>query len=267
MEVNMLDEDGVCLHCIPPLCAALERYGRIPLLNTDNPVTPTHLHEIAYYAVKHLLPPFGIEYLTRDIPALAFARNRGRVTIAVNDYDSDYSLPLMRVVWTHARQHAWIETPEDTRREVIRLWKKVYSTEEHSVNKSYISDYRALGLLPRLPGQRGRALCWKGVQARGGRYYGVMGAPYAVGQEYIHPGAMACCGPFGAVEYTNMYIIAIAGDVRVPPDPALSKRGVVYAETGETIALYRVSAYDWRDGTVDLQLIESSVPYNPLYLL
>lgn len=268
MGNGLHDLDGVHLHSIPPVCAVLEQHGRIPILNTDEPITPKDLLNVAYYAVESILPPYSIEHLVRDLPVSTFARPRCRAVIATKGYYyGDVSDPLLRVAWTRERQHAWLEAPDDDRSGTIRLWKTEYSFGEYYVNKEYISDYRALGLLPPVPGHPGRALCWKGVLAKDGRYRGVMGAPYRVGQSFVHPGAMACCGPFGAIEYSTQHLIAIAADIRAVTDPDKSRRGVIYAETGVPIAMYRVAAYDWRDGTVDLVLIESSVPYNPLDLL
>ncbi|MEM2989713.1 MAG: hypothetical protein QXQ02_00850, partial [Halobacteria archaeon] len=153
-ELNDLhDLGGVHLHSIPTACAVLERYGRLTLLNTDKAVTPAALLNVAYYAVGNILPPFSfVERYVYNLPVSTFLSARGRVVVVTRDFYrgdvSDPLLPLISVVWTRSRQHAWLEVPDDARSYIPRLWKTEYSVEEYSVNKSYTADFRARGLLP-----------------------------------------------------------------------------------------------------------------------
>ncbi|MEM2989987.1 MAG: hypothetical protein QXQ02_02235, partial [Halobacteria archaeon] len=94
-------------------------------------------------------------------------------------------------------------------------------------------------------------------------------APYRVGQEFSYPGAMACCGPYGAASRDDFirHVLAIAADIRAPRDVVDAYDGAVYAERGVPIAAYNIVYVDETDGIVDMISVERCVPYDPLDLL
>ncbi|MEM2989985.1 MAG: hypothetical protein QXQ02_02225 [Halobacteria archaeon] len=270
------------LSLIPQSAFVLSEHGEVTIWDRDS-LTETDDLFLENTLIYYVLPPDDAG------PRHKIEKTPGRI-IATPILSSTSSLSTRDGLYiVYNDYHASIK-PIHTKDALLHVWEDYIHSKRILIETciSKIRRYKEMGFFSSLKGianGKDRSLVWKAVWPSHtnrneeeeleinteNTLYGMFGAPYRLGVEYHHPGAMACAGPFGAAQSSYFRavsnIIAIAADIRVFPISYICSNGAVMAESGIPIALYRVLNINECEGTIDLKLIQCTTPFNPLDLL